>query len=336
MKLMLFKSKSIYLEWLICLCYVGLLFPTKISNITLTLLLVYSLLNFNFNQLKETWKRGFFLKIILAYYLIHVIGLLYSEDLKSGFFILEKKISLLLLPLLLLPVLILFSSLNVKSLLLKLGITTMAGGCVVLLVATFKSIVFHDSQAFFFENFSPIHYVYYSLYFAIGSLIFLDTTFDFFQKRSYGLILWFLLAAYSMGLLIVISSKMGIVSFSIGASILIYFRTPNKKYFFSALLILVVSLSLFISIHDTTRQRFLDLGKNFEILKENQIVYNEKEEFTGFNLRVLFWKFSLSHLLEEKKYLTGVGTGDAQHFIDEAYALHNLSVYDYKGWDPHN
>ena len=336
MKLMLFKTKSIYLEWLICLCYVGLLFPTKISNVTLILLLVYSLANLNFKRLKETWKGGFFLKIILAYYFIHVIGLLYTEDLKSGLFILEKKISLLLLPLLLLPVLLLLSQFNVKSLLLKLGIITMTGSLVVLIMATFKSVILHDSQAFFFENFSPIHYVYYAIYFAAGSLILLDATFDFFQKRKYGLVVWFLLAAYSTGLLILISSKMGIVSFSIGAIILIYFRTANKKFVLSAILILVISLSLFISIHDTTRQRFLDLGKNFEILKEDQIVYNENEEFTGLNLRVLFWKFSLSHLWEEKKYLIGVGTGDAQYFIDEAYALHNLSVYDYKGWDPHN
>ena len=336
MKLMLFRTKSIYLEWLICLCYVGLLFPTKISNITLILLCVFSLFCFNLKQFKETWGTGLFLRIIFVYFIIHVIGLLYTEDLKAGLFILEKKIGLLLLPLLLLPALGGLYPVNLKTLLIKLGIITLLSSLVVLLIALFRSIALKDTQAFFFENFSPIHYVYYAIYFAIGSLIFLDATFYYFQKKKYGLLIWFILAAYSTGMLIIISSKMGIIAFVMGAAFLIYFRTPNKKYFFSASVILITSLSLFISIHDTTRQRFLDLGKNFEILKEDQIIYNAGEEFTGFNLRVLFWKFSLSHLWEENEYLIGVGTGDAQHFIDEAYTLHNLSVYDYKGWDPHN
>jgi O-antigen ligase len=331
-----FKSKSTYLQWFICLCYIGLLFPTKVSNIPLILLLIYSLVTFNGKQFMATLKSGLFLKFCIVYYLVQVIGLIYTEDLKSGLFILEKKISLFLLPLLLFHHTSQFSKEELKSLFTKLGIITLAGSAVVLFIAIFKSIVLHDEQAFFFEKFSPIHYVYYAIYFAIGSLIFLDVTFGFFQKQKYGLTLWLLLAAYAMGMLILISSKMGIVSFVLGASVLIFIRTSNKKYFFAAVVILITSLSLFISVHDTTRQRFLDLGKNFEILHVDQFVYKENEEFTGFNLRVLFWKFSLSHLWETNSEIIGVGTGDAQNFIDESYALHNLSVYDYKGWDPHN
>lgn len=331
-----FRLRDQYLDWLICFAYLGLLLPIKWGNIILTFPAIYALVCFDFGKVTTLWKENLFIKIIAAYYLILLIGLLYTTDLKSGFFILEKKFSLFIIPVLLMPHLMSFSEKSLGLLLKKMGIITMSGSVMVLLVASFKSIILKDTQAFFFEEFTPIHYVYYAIYFSFGSLIFLNYTFDYLRNSKNRYIIWATLFAYALGILILVSSKMGIISFVLGAGVLLYRRMANKKVFVVSLLILIGSLVTLIFIHQTTRQRFVDLSRNFEILNEKRLAYDVNEKFTGLNLRLLFWKFSVSHMLDEKAYIAGTGTGDAQHFLDESYTLHNLTAYSYAGWDPHN
>jgi len=331
-----FKLTKLQLSWLISICYMGLLLPIKYSNITLILLLAASLLSLNLSLLKVAWKTSQFLKITCFYFLVHIAGLLYTEDMGNGLFVLEKKVSLILLPLLVFPHLITFDKVDVRMLLNKIGILTMLGSLLVLMVSIFGYFVLHNPKAFYFENFTPIHYVYYAIYFSFGSLVFLDFVFDYLKRYRWGFVLWIVLLCYTVGMLILISSKMGIITFTLGASVLMYLKSSSKRYFFVGIILFILSLSGFIAIHDTTRNRFLDITKNFDILKRNQLTYDVNEKFTGVNLRLLFWKYSLSHLWQKKSYIVGVGTGDTQHFLDQAYVAHNLSVYDYKGWDPHN
>jgi len=329
------KIKYSYLEWLICLCYLGLLFPTKVSNVFLILLLVYSLICTNFNQMKAAWKDSLPLKLICIYFFLHLIGILYTTNIKAGTFILEKKMALILIPAIVFPHLFFVSNEERDSLLKKIGVLTMLASLIILGVAYFKYYILNDSTALYFENFAPIHYVYYALYFAFGSLLFLNSFFDSLYQKKWGLILWLLAVIYSLGILFIVSSKMGIISFLLGAVLLLYFRV-SKKVFLISCILLIASVIAFSFIHETTRERFIELGLNFELLKVEQFEYKEGEQFTGFNLRLLFWKYSISHLWEQGAYLVGVGTGDAQDFIDESYKIHNLTVYDYTGWDPHN
>jgi O-antigen ligase len=51
---------------------------------------------------------------------------------------------------------------------------------------------------------------------------------------------------------------------------------------------------------------------------------------------LLFWKLSVGHLWKDNSIITGVGTGDAQDYIDSIYNLPSYKLYGYIGWDSHN
>lgn len=62
----------------------------------------------------------------------------------------------------------------------------------------------------------------------------------------------------------------------------------------------------------------------------------EDVAFTGLNMRLLFWKLQIVHGVKDNIIWTGVGTGDAQDYIDAIYNLPIYQLYGYISWDSHN
>ncbi|MFM7853529.1 MAG: O-antigen ligase family protein, partial [Flammeovirgaceae bacterium] len=54
------------------------------------------------------------------------------------------------------------------------------------------------------------------------------------------------------------------------------------------------------------------------------------------NMRLVFWKLALNNLWIENKIWLGVGTGDAQDYIDNLYRLPEYKIDGYVGWNSHN
>src|SRR5258708_30667070 len=93
------------LVWLIYALYIGLFFSIAVNNILLTLLILFCVAKVKWREIPQAINRSAFAKIIIAMYLIQIIGLLYSNNLKTGLFELEKKIFFLLVPIFLVPLL---------------------------------------------------------------------------------------------------------------------------------------------------------------------------------------------------------------------------------------
>ncbi len=328
------------LLWLICAMYASLFFSITVSNGVLTLLLSYCIFRIKVKEIIPAIKRNIFSQVSLVMIAIQVLGLLYTTNFKTGFFILEKKITLLLIPIFFLPLIQKIDAEKLNQLLKKLGLITMLSSLVLLIIAFYRYYFLDYANAFSFESFrnfegfSSIHYVYYSMYFACGSLIFLNSIYEYLASRKNGLWLLFGLFAYSLAIMILVASKTGLGGFVAGSIVLVYHKTKNKKafVFFSASIIL--TLFAFLYANKTTRSRFSGLAENLAILKKDDL--HEQVEFNDLNVRLVFWKISMTHLIKDNLILTGVGTGDAQDYIDSLYNLPKYQLYGYVGWDSHN
>jgi hypothetical protein len=316
------------------MAYIALFLSIGISTITLIILLVFCLIKTPFKEILKTLRENPFCKIMVCLYLFQVIGLLYTTNFNTGLFELEKKASFLLIPLLVLP-LFQKESIDDDVIFKRIGYITLISSLVLLCIATFKNLVLKDPQAFYFENFTsiPVHYVYYSMYFACGSLFLIDVLFDTLVKKEYGVFIIILLFVYSLGFLILIASKTGIIAFGLTAMFFLYKKIQSKTIFGLSLVMLFMSASLILYFNDTTRSRFTELSQNLSILTRDKL---GDEVITDLNMRLLFWKISIVHSWRDHLVLTGVGTGDAQDYLDSVYSNPNYRLYGYIGWDSHN
>lgn len=332
------NTKSI-LIWLICLTYAGLFFPIRISNIPLIALLLFCALKTNPTEILRTVKENIFSQIILALFFVQIIGLLYTNNFKTAFFLLEKKTHFLLIPLLVLP-LLQKAGMN-KNLIFKyIGFITLFSSLVLLGIAVSRKFILNNLQAFDyisgsdFEGFTSIHYPYYAMYFAWGSLVLIDCLFDSLIRRKYGFFLIVLLFIYSLSILIIVASKTGIIVFAVASTIFLYFKLADKRIFAISIILLLLAGSVLLYLNESTRERFTGLNENLSILTKD--ILKEDVPFNGLSLRLLFWKLPVLHLWHDGLILTGVGPGDAQDYIDSIFNHPNYQLYGYIGWDSHN
>jgi O-antigen ligase len=324
---------------LICLEYIGLLFlPIPLSNITLTALLLFLLFITDFRNLISTLRSSTFSKLILGMYLLQIVGLLYTENLKAGFFALEKKVCFVLLPVFLLPALQKVSYESLQGLFKKLGIITVVSGLVLLLAATIRYYLLGYTNAFSYESFrsyegfSTIHYVYYSMYFATGSMILLDILFEPLSKNRTGMIVLGCVFIFCSSVMILAGSKTGIIAFVFCSIYLLYKRTGQRKIFFLSVSLLILSLSVALYFHETTRKRFVGLDENLAILINEKLI--DPTKITDLNMRLLFWKIAVSKSIHDNLFIAGTGTGDVQAYLDALYIQYRLDGY--LGYDSHN
>jgi O-antigen ligase len=94
------------------------------------------------------------------------------------------------------------------------------------------------------------------------------------------------------------------------------------------------SLAMLLAVYPTTLHRFTELTSNLSVIRKDTL--KDYQEFNGLNLRLYFWKTSVTQLYEDNRLVTGVGTGDGQDYLDQAYIKRHLNDYGYLGFDPHN
>lgn len=332
------KNTKRILIGLIALAYAGLFFSIPVSNITLLLVLLFCVVQTPPADYLRAFKTHPLLLLITASYLLLLLGLLYTSNLPVGYFILEKRAGLLLIPLLAMP---LFQRMEIgrdDMLFRIIGLITLLTSVVLLLIGGYQAWILKDPNAFYFETFTRpfIHYVYYAIYFAVGMLCFLDSLFDRWIQRRYGVALLLILFVYSLGFLILVASKTGVLAFSAGSIVLLYRRLQSRKIFLFSLLTLALSAAVFLYYNDTTRSRFTELTQNLSILTRDQLGDWNEEVITGLNMRLLFWKISVIHIVNDGMVLWGTGTGDTQDYLDALYINPVYNRRGYVGWDTHN
>jgi O-antigen ligase len=269
---------------------------------------------FNFKQ-QEIW--------FVLFFLIHLLGMLWSENNAFGISDIGMKLSFFLLPIL---VLLAKINLTVKQIqqLFIFGLIVSLFLCYS--SAIFKSIYYPEDNhwGYFFESeFSSfMHRSYFATYLSIGSVICFVEFFNFKKRLVHG-ILFFL---FSFSLLLTMS-KAGVIVYLLSMLILISWLILKKRMFVIAGLSIVGIISI-IAIMSTSNsgvnQRFNEMVKTLNGVKT---VNNPSTESN--TARIIMWSTSVKVLKENFPF--GTGTGDVKdELIKKNISLNNLGVAESK------
>ncbi len=313
----------------------GLLLPFNYSSFMVILLVLVWLLKDGFKEKYRNLKQNRKFIFLSGFYFIYVLGLLYSEDFSRGVSILEKNLTILILPF----VFASSSSLNLDKdykLLSIFAFVNLFVGVLLVIFATVQFLNTGSTSWFYYDklteilNFHPIYLAMYVL-FSIVILIY-GYIHRYIQLRP---IVFISIIACSVVFLILLSSK---TVLAISMIILLYFILTEIKSRKGKLATLGAFLLIFmiaILSFSTTKNRIKEIvNSEWGLISKEHYAYNEN--FTGITLRIITWKIAIKHLWNDENIMIGVSPGDSQNFVDNVYAKYGMDAAGYTGYNLHN
>jgi len=272
-----------------------------------------------FNKTKyPSERKGKFIPSIefwfLMYYILLLLGMIWTENSEFGISKLENKLSFLVF-----PILFTFSKLTLKKKnIIDLFITGLLLSMVIHLgIAVFKSIYYPEDNhwGYFIDSqFTVVmHRSYFSAYLVMGSMICLYRLFNR-QKLDYNVLLFVLFAIGSFQTL----SKAGIVTFCVlFPSILFLSLLKLKKWkiLLGSFVFLFLGIIFIVSSDNILIKRFKKIPEAFE-----NIQFENNTSVESNTSRLLMWNASWELIKENS--LLGTGTGD----YDDALHAKNMSL----------
>ena len=264
----------------------------------------------------------------IGFYILYLVGMLYSKNMRYGFFDLQVKLSLLIFP-------IIFATIDKGFPLQKLTTNVykaLVAGCltgtlILLGIATISFINSHDLHVFFYIGFSKfIHPSYLSMYLNLAVGILAYYLFNKKQKLSSGSrVLFLILAIYFSIMIGLLSSKAGIFSLLLlSLMITIYLVKVNKQVWIGLVFIIVV-IALFYTGYNLLPNIAGRFKKAESALKVQN--NNSPENMESNSERLVVWKAGIKVIQEHPVF--GVGTGDVKDaLLSEYQKENNLLVYN--------
>jgi len=280
-------------------------------------------------------KERFLLFSFSFLYLLYLVGLAWSNNMKYGWEDLGIKLSLLVFPLI-------FSTLDKGVFMKKEGMNILdffVIGCVtgtlLLLGHSFYNERWnHLDHAFYYGNLSWFfHSTYISMYLVFAvSMIAWKIIFKGAFIRPFYKISLILLSIYFLVLIILLSSKAGLMSLSL---VLVFFSLLviiKKKNWLTGIIILVTSfliLYLGLQFFPYANGRISTATKS---LSDESSLKNEKSESTA--ERMMIWKSGLEIIHEHLFF--GTGTGDVKDALLQKYGKNHIKPALEKQLNAHN
>jgi hypothetical protein len=287
-----------------------LAFSLTLSRVV-PLLIVIILLNWliegDFKNKLIALKKNKLALLFISFYLLHIVGLIYTQNTKSGLFDLEVKLSLFLFP-------VLYGSRPLSEhkfnqVFIAFIIGLILSSLVMVTRALFLYITLHENH-FFYEDFAStgIHLGYMAMYINFGIAGLLLMVIVYKDKRFFiNPLLTIIIILFFLIILFLLSSKMGLIVMILQClGFLIYYICKSKKYTVGIIAFLFFGggLLLVIKYIPTVSGRFENA---IEAITSNS-QDNTKAESTA--VRLLIWKAANSIISEN--ILIGTGTGDAK------------------------
>jgi len=327
-------SKENILCWL-CIAFVySMLFWTLLNSILAILIVAFWLffLKKEFNLHSGKSKR---VLLFCSLYFISLLGLFYSDNINYGINLLQKQSALFFFPLVF-GTISLSSSILVKKLIPHFIIATtlacIAGMAVGLYYyissAEIKAITGRD--LLLFPGFNPIIMGMYCLL----ALVFIFT-FDFATKPR--IKKWLLAIAIIFSVYIfLISIRMIIFCWAAFVFYFLWKKIKNKFYKYLITTGLIFSLLITGLIFKPLKKQWKEL---FDLSRNNSIVLDKDSSlgrsWGGKAIRIAIWSCSTDII--KANWLIGVGTGDTQDKLQQAYE--NRKFYfasRYNQYNAHN
>lgn len=278
------------------------------------------------HSIKKEWT-GF---LLVFFFLLHVVGLLYSQNLKYGFSDIERKLSLLIIPLVLLskPLTISqrdFSIMAFISFALLLSCIGLVRG-----LCHYQDIASNHGPEHLITHFADIHRVYFSMYllFCYLALFYLQSAYAWKGMKTGA---WIWAAAFLLILFVfIMASRMMLILMIVSSAMLLfYFTVIKNKQYIKALVFCVVGLVLLSVV-------YMKVGyvRNFMGQLTEKLDAGQTEEVNSVNIRVVKYRCALQGI--EQNWLWGVGTGDIQDVLNALYLKNGFHKGYEVNMDAHN
>jgi len=262
------------------------------------------------------------------FFLLQIIALLYTVNIKEGTRAIELKTVLLAAPVM--SVYLLHIGRGNWQRLMKAYVYSLVAVTLYCFVYALRHYwTTGDISLFFYHPLVAAveqHAVQFAI-FVLGAILFLKESYN---KRQYcigrgwhiAIMIWLLL------FLLLLSSKLVIM---VTAAFFLYelvlrtrfARSPRKRALsFAAIL---VAITLLFTVNNPVRNRFMvEMSGKMELIGRKQ--FNPGDAFSGTQFRLLQWRFTGEILNEQKRWWLGLSPGDVQECLDRKYIAMNMYV----------
>lgn len=294
-------------------------------------LLISWLIQQKWKSLGDTFRLSNAFTGLVLFYLVHLIGLVYTSNLQAGMVNLQVKLSIFLLPLLIVTNPAFDNQLQKKAFnVFTLGTCLMALGF--LAQASYSFVIEKQPflEVFYYYKLSRhIHPSYFAMFCctAIANCLFNQKSKELKigQKIGLGVLILFL-----SGFIYLLSSRAGFLSLiALTCFGLFYFLKNNIGRGITIAVLLAISL-LFIQQNKRFNTLLGDSTQLYTLINSSDSLPNPQTTETRFQLYA-----SSVHLIKENP-LFGVGTGDDNDHLTLEYKNRNLTEAAEKRYNAHN
>lgn len=273
-------------------------------------------------------KTGF---IFFGFYILYVIGMLYTSDFSRGIFDLEVKLSLFVFPMIFFSGTEIIRNFNPDKIM-----KSFVAGCFTIslfLSVRALSIYSHTKEigSLCYENLSfQMHPSYLAMYLNFALIVIF---FDFFDGKKLKILfaVRLFLFLFFIAFIIMLSSKAGILCFLINALFMMVYLLYKKKYI-TVLVAAVISILMVILLADIAKVAGTRIKTAFDVFVNYKSISNLSDESTSD--RILIWRAS-ANVIRENPVL-GVGTGDVRDELQNEYKRGNIPFIFEKKLNSHN
>jgi len=314
---------------LISACIVGLLLPPNFNSFLIVIFTLFSVLYGVLDQRK--WSRPSpFTILYIGFFAIFILSFFIFGNKTIALRALGKNVVWLIVPL----TISIYERISLKD---RLAIFIPFSWATQIIA--FVLLLFSLAQYFRTSNVEVLYYTeltalfgYHPIYFSLYLLFSYCIIYNGFITKSLKIPLWavLLVGVFDLGMLILLASK-SILIISLVLIIGLFLKGFKKNKWLLLLGIIMIGMILYSPI---TKHRFVDsINSNWDLLTKESFEYNDS--FTGVSLRLITWYIVLEKM-EANEFVIGVGSGNRQDFIDEAYRDYNMHTAGYLGFNMHN
>lgn len=314
----------------------------KIANSLIMLLGLFWIFSGDFkNRLIKTIKNPIFVPII-TFFILNLVGLLWSNNLNAGFYNVEKRLTLLIFP-------FIIGGLHFERKNLDRIYLTFIAICLVVTIIglgySFLRYLEFNDPAYFYSDHLFDAFGYQGVYFGIYSnLSLLFLAYFALGKPSISIRRRIIIPTFLFFVVVTFLSagRTSILALIICVLLYIAFLIVRKKQYklgvgisVTLLLLIVVGIFLF----PNTVQRFKSVT-SFEFEYDNPNPVNQfrgelkKENWNGLTLRLALWSCGFDIIKQHQ--MIGVGTGDYKDELQKVFKIKKFHYAAERNYDVHN
>ncbi|NOQ71815.1 MAG: hypothetical protein GQ574_07435 [Crocinitomix sp.] len=316
---------------------ISFLLHYRINGFIAMLIIIFGVVKLVMKKL--TFRGGLGLLFLPGLFLLLVMGQLYTSDLKEGWTLVERNLSLLLMPFAISS----FPSISAKKQTFLIGVFVASAavfgliclGNAAMVASEVGSIYTVPNNTHFLYNIfmhhrltDPfgIHAVYFSLYVALAGIVVLQTVIAAKTSQSKRILLG-ILFLFFCGLIYLLKSANITLGFAICILLVIAYRY-GKSVFSSSKNIALISIGVLVLGFFTFK------GIQSKV-NDFQFTYEMSDPAMGpLGIRLSIWDCTWQVIQEN--WLLGTGTGDSHHELLKKYTENNFTIGLENDFNSHN